>query len=127
MRRYGVEYLTQKNDECVECYEEVEANDIGHAWTVFNSLLRVVQRVTSIKEISANMPSLENKNFNSFVDSFMLDIKKEFGEEVFKTNECSVFNIDNSMSAEKLKVFKSETEPIRKEIVKIFINELNKK
>jgi len=61
MRGYLIDFITQRNDECVDLQAKIEAEEIGEALTSFKLQNRNVQRITGINEISANRKTENEK------------------------------------------------------------------
>jgi len=51
MRKYGIDYLTEKNDVSTDLYIEIEAINLNLALLKFESETRVVRRIIGIREI----------------------------------------------------------------------------
>jgi hypothetical protein len=51
MRKYLISYLSEQNDECVDCETTIEAGTVQGALQFFEYKIKVYKRVTKIEEI----------------------------------------------------------------------------
>lgn len=50
MRKYVVHYWIEKNDDCVDCEEIIDAHHISEVFSIFQEKVRVFKRVYKIEE-----------------------------------------------------------------------------